>query len=319
MKKGLKIFLIVMLIMVLVGAVVVGIGCAVFFGSGRAEARKLNYTEGYVECEIMPDTVDLDIGGAHEVVLQRGEKTSVKYYDSELSKFSVTESGNTLRIAERRQDWSWWKDLFYKEETTQVVITVPENAKFELKGDVSGALKMELPAWEYRDINFSISGAGNINGSNLVTGDVTIRVSGASNANLSGQFGKMNLRSSGASNYKIAGVASELRAITSGAGNLNLNNFDCPYINMECSGGSDVKMSGTGGELELHVSGTASIKGENFTLRKATISSSGSSSVTLRVSEYLYVSGSGSSKVRYYGNPKVEQNGSGSFKLTQME
>lgn len=319
MKKGLKVFGLVMLGMVLLGAVLVGIGCAVFFGSGRAEARKPDYVEGYAESEITPDTIDLDIGGKHEVVLQRGEKTSVKYFDSKLSEFTVTDTGDTLRIAEHRKGIRWWKELFYDEETTQVVITVPENAKFDLKGDFSGAVKMELPAGEYRNIDFSISGAGNISGSDLVTNDVTIRVSGASNVNLNGKFGKMTLKSSGAGNYKIAGFATELTAVTSGAGNMDLNSFLCPYINMECSGSSKVNMNGTGEELKLKVSGTTTIKGENFTLKKVTISCSGSSDATLNVSEYLYVSGSGTSKVRYYGNPKVESSGSGSFKLTQLD
>lgn len=323
MKKGLKRFLIAMLIMVLLGAVAIGIGCAVFFGTGGGASAKINYQFNEAHLGVVPDTIDLDIGGYHKVRFEDydgtdGTKVLVTYYNSEISTFIVTE-GTTLRIAERRKNWGWWRDLLYKEEQTEVVIKLPATAKFELKGDLSGAVDVDLPAREYGDINFSISGAGNISGTGLIVGDVKIHTSGASNVNLTGDFQKMDFDTSGASNYKIIGTATELKVSMSGASNLEFGNFYCPDINMRCSGGSNVKMNGTGERLRLDTSGTVTLKAENFTLLTATVVTSGSSKVTLRVSKELSVSGSGSSKVSYYGDPKVTQSGSGSFTLTDMD
>lgn len=294
MKK----FVIAMVVIILIGVVLTGIGCAVFFSSDlRFDSNNVEYTEKLFETEEGFSIVSLGLNAAHKVIFERGEKCSVKYFDSDVSSFTVEVKNNTLVISESRWDWkNWVKRLFYKLKTTDVVVTVPEGVTFDLDGELSGATEMNLPSWEYGKIDLDIAGAATVNANDISASSITLTVSGATTLTMSGK-------------------ADSLRTHASGAVIIKCNNFTCPQIDVHSSGSTELNLEGTGNALNLHASGSGKIFAKDFTLERAELDASGSVDAELNVSNYLKVESSGSARVYYWGDPTLEKSTSGTYKI----
>jgi len=294
MKK----FAIAMAVIFLIGAVLSGIGCAVFFSSDFS-AEKIEYFERFYETEETVTELDLRIENTHKVILQRGEKCSVKYFDSSLTEFSASAQGGKLIVAESRWSWkNWLKRIFCRLQTTDVIITVTEDVKLNINGTFSGATEIELPSWEYGNINLDLRGASNIVAEDITADNISLNVSGAANMELSGK-------------------ANTLRTDASGAMNMVCEDLECPLIDLRVSGSSKVSVSGTGSVLSLHASGLGKLWAKDFTLDSAEIEASGSVTAEVNVKSLLKVHTSGSAYVAYWGNPQIERSSSGSSEIVQ--
>ncbi|MDE6060447.1 MAG: DUF2807 domain-containing protein [Clostridia bacterium] len=294
MKK----FVIAMVVIILIGAVLAGIGCAVFFSSDlRFDSQNVEYTEKLFETEEEFSIANLNLNAAHKIIFERGEKCSVKYVDSDVTSFAIEVRNNSLVISENRWDWkNWIKRLFYKLKTTDIVITVPEGITFDLDGELSGATEMNLPSWEYGKIDLDIAGAATVNANDISASSISLTVSGATTIIMSGK-------------------ADSLRMHASGAVIMKGKSFNCPQIDVRSSGSTELDLSGMGNTLTLHASGSGRIFAKDFALERAELDISGSVESELNVSSFLKVASSGSARVYYWGDPKVEQSTSGSSKI----
>ena len=125
MKK----FVIAMVVIILLGAVLTGVGCAVYFSSDfRLGTSNVEYYEKTDTFEESFSTLDLYLKNPHKVSFVRGEKCEVKYFDTDVAPITVSVQGGTLSISEKSYDAiNWIKRIFYKFKTTDIVVTVPES------------------------------------------------------------------------------------------------------------------------------------------------------------------------------------------------
>lgn len=312
MKK----FVISMVVIILLGAVLCGIGCAVYFtGDNRFFSVEVEYTEKNFTAEQGFNEINLNLHEAHNISFKNGDAYSVRYFDSELSDISVSSENNTLIVSEKGFNFkNWLQRLKYKFRTTDIEITVPADTALSIEGKISGSAIIKLPSWTFGTINLKISGAASLVGTQLKTDNITVNASGAADINIGGEFKDIDLHASGASNVTLSGSASSLHSQASGSMELNGNNFNCPLVDLSASGSMDVSLSGVGDTLKAHASGLSEIQAKNFTVNSASFDTSGSLEAEVTVNNTLTVHASGYAKIYYYGDPQITTSGSGSPK-----
>ncbi len=315
-------FVVAMIILIVIGAVVAGIGAAIFFsqyGSDGAFGKEIDYTEHVFDAEQPFSNVSFNLKYAHKISFVRGENYSVRYSDAENFPVTVSSSNGTLTIAENRDKSFWW-DLFGFKwgTTTEMVITVPEDVVLSLGGTLSGASAINLPSWEFGSVNLKMSGATNIKGYGVKTGNLTFDISGATKIELSGVVGDIKVDASGSAELDFAGTAQSLSLSASGSAKIDCEDFTCPQISAKASGSAELELSGVGDVLDVKSSGSAEIEAKEFSLRRAIFDCSGSMKAEVSVSDYLYVKASGSATVRYWGAPSVNRDTSGSSSVKKM-
>ncbi|MDE6303127.1 MAG: DUF2807 domain-containing protein [Clostridia bacterium] len=321
MKK----FVIAMVVIILLGAVLIGVGCAVYFSSDwRWGTESVEYYEKTDKFEESFSTLDLYLKNPHKISFVRGDKCEVKYFDTDIAPIAVSVQGGTLTISEKSFDAiNWFKRIFYKFKTTDIVITVPESCSIlDVKGTLAGATEIKLPSFEgtleYGKIDLRVSGASTFVADKIKADNIKFDVSGASNMTFNDiQATSMSLDSSGASKVVMSGKVDSLRTQASGSVNMRCDSFECPTIDLRSSGSSEIYLSGTGSVLNVHVSGSGKIWARDFTLDRADIDASGSTNAELTVSTYLKVDTSGSSHISYWGDPEVEKHTSGTSTIVK--
>lgn len=315
MKK----FVIAMVIIILVGCVSTGVGCAVYFtGDNRFFKEDLVYTENTFVSEQEFDTVYFDIKNAHNIIFKRGDCYSVRYSESQFSDVNVTVENGTLKVSENGEIWKhWWDRLRYRRCATELEITVPENVALSLNGLVAGYVKVELPAWQFGNINLNCKGAADFTGNGVQIAKIDVSVAGAADFDLNGVFGDIKLTASGAADLALSGTAKSIIAYAAGSIEMSANNFNCPLIQVDASGSMDITLSGTGDILRANASGSGDIVARNFTLKTCSLDVSGSLDAEVSVSDRLDIKASGSADVDYWGDPTVERHVSGSSHITK--
>lgn len=316
MKK----LIISMVIIIAVGALVAGIGCAVYFkGNNRLFSKDAEYK---VASYISPSSfteMDLELCSGHRLILQYGDGYSLTYSDSLLSKFNVETKDGKLNVKEKSNSLKWWNRIMYRQETTDIILTVPEGSKLSLRGTISGSLSAELPDWEYGDFDLIIAGSTSITGKNITADDINVTASGSAKFGVGGTLKSVNVIASGSADIELSGSATSLKASVSGSVDLSCEQFDCPIIDVDSSGSSDISLSGTGSKLTVHSSGSTDIYAKDFSLLTAAIHSSGSCDAEINVSVKLTVSVSGSADIKYWGNPSIENIGSNRARIKKMD
>ncbi|MDE6550289.1 MAG: DUF2807 domain-containing protein [Clostridia bacterium] len=316
MKK----FVLAMIIIVAVGALIAGVGCAVYFkGTSRLFTKDAEYAEKTFISSASFNEIDMNLRSGHRLILQRGEDYSLTYSDSLLTTFSVAVQGGKLRINETASSMKWWHRVMYKEQTTDIILTVPEETILSLRGTISGSLSAELPDWEYGDFDLDISGSTELKAANITAKSIAITASGSAKFGARGTFQDISVRASGSADIELSGVANSLSAKVSGSVELSCTQLTCPTITVDGSGSTDIELSGSGNKLTVHSSGSTEISAKDFALTVASVHSSGSCEIELNVSERLTVSVSGSADIKYWGNPIVENLGSNNANIKKMD
>ena len=128
------------------------------------------------------------------------------------------------------------------------------------------------------------------------------------------------LNLSGACQADVSGFAGEdLNLDLSGASALRLAATNVPSLRLDLSGASRADLSGSAQQLDLSASGTCQIAALNLAATRAKVELNGISKATVRANEDLDVNLSGNSQVRYAGQPRIEQDLSGSSRLEQVK
>ena len=141
-------------------------------------------------------------------------------------------------------------------------------------------------SFEGKDASIRLSGASELDALDLTcTGDVDISCSGASNMDgTSIRFAEMKITLSGASDATISGQGGRL--------------------NCELSGASKLRISGEADDAMLRLSGASDFSGPDLVVKDARIEATSASKVDFgEVEGELTARGSGASKITYRGNP----------------
>ena len=109
--------------------------------------------------------------------------------------------------------------------------------------------------------------------------------------------------------------AENLSLILSGAANANIS-LEVGRLEIFASGACNIELAGNAGACEISASGACNVKAGEFQVREAKINVSGASNVNIACSDNLDAGVSGASNVRYTGSPAVKQrvSGAGSVK-----
>jgi hypothetical protein len=99
----------------------------------------------------------------------------------------------------------------------------------------------------------------------------------------------------------------------SGAGNIELVDLNAPRLDVDASGVGDVILSGSVQEQTIRLRGMGNYDGRDLTSAMADVQIAYGGSATVRVQDHLTVTINGSGNVYYIGNPIVDSsiNGSG--------
>jgi phage shock protein PspC (stress-responsive transcriptional regulator) len=159
------------------------------------------------------DFENIEVSGAFEVEIRKGDKHSVKLQDEKYrDKVDILTEGNTLKISYNEEEF--WRKFNHKRRI-KIKITLPELKDL----DLTGATKAE------------VSGFSN-------TDDMNIALTGACDAEVSCHTSHMKVNVTGASKLRLSGTASHMEVDVTGASHLDAFDFQAEEINAEVSGAS---------------------------------------------------------------------------------
>jgi hypothetical protein len=236
----------VIILTLLIGMLVTTAGCAVIIGSGHLETREFSNT----------DFTRVEIGYAFEAEIYQDNIFLVKItLDDNLYEYlDLSQNGDTLKITMK-------PGYVFSRSTQRVVITLPDLERLEL----SGASRAYVRGFVSLDnLDFEISGASQMDVSDVSSPDITIKLSGASKAD----------------------------------GSLTMTNGD-----FELSGASTINLEGSAQDISVDVSDASRADFSDFSVINARINLSGASSGTVNASGELNADLSGASTLHYIGNP----------------
>lgn len=111
----------------------------------------------------------------------------------------------------------------------------------------------------------------------------------------------------------------ELSIEASGATKLVFANLTGDLLRVESSGASDFTLAGNVREHRLDVSGAADYDASRLQARDVAVDASGASRVKVRASEHLHLVGAGAGSIEYAGNPQIDQDTSGLFRVKRTD
>jgi hypothetical protein len=127
----------------------------------------------------------------------------------------------------------------------------------------------------------------------------------------------VSLRGSG--NVEVEALtANSLSIDLDGSGDIRIQDVNVEAIETSLQGSGDIDLEGKAETEKLTVGGSGNYLAGGLEAAAADISIPGSAAVTLWVSDELQVRVNGSGDVQYYGQPIIDQSGSGSGNLTPL-
>lgn len=123
----------------------------------------------------------------------------------------------------------------------------------------------------------------------------------------------------GSGDIEIQGLrAEELSIDLNGSGKITIQDIQVQTIDTSLQGSGDIILEGKADTQKVSVGGSGNYLAGDMEAASADISIPGSADVTVWANEALTVRVSGSGNVRYYGQPTVDQTGSGSGDLISL-
>lgn len=213
-------------------------GCDVLTGSGQLTTQDMEYA----------DFTKIEVGYAFDVEITRANSYLVRItIDEELYEYLVVDQrGDTLYIRMK-------PNYIYANATRKALITLPDLHGLEL----SGASKGNISGFSSsHSMDFELSGASQMDISDMTAGDVSLDLSGASKA--SGRIdiadGMFDL--SGASSLELVGSANDIDIDASGASRVGFSDFSVFDIDIDLSGASSATID-VSGRLDCSLSGAS--------------------------------------------------------------
>ena len=183
-----------------------------------------------------------------------------------------------------------------------------------------------------------ITEARNVNGFNeivlMTSGDVVVEVTGTESLEIEADDNVMSLLTSEVVNGRLelgsSGSFSTTRGITytitasdlvgvtiSGSGNIDVSGISTDSFQATVTGSGNIEPSGISTNLDVTIGGSGNFNGDDLESAIGDVTVSGSGGAVVNVTEDLGVRISGSGDVRYIGDPKLDQDISGSGSVSQ--
>lgn len=143
-------------------------------------------------------------------------------------------------------------------------------------------------------VSMAVSGSGNIIAADIETDSLEVDISGSGNVHI----GDL--------------VADEFVAGISGSGDIRINDLAAEEFVVKVSGSGSTEIAGEVLRQQIGISGSGEHDGRDLRSQVASVKISGSGNATVWAVDSLDARVRGSGSIDYYGNPKVEFNGSGS-------
>lgn len=308
-----------MVVLLVLSAIVFGVGYVMYDrGDNKVFEQVLEYTDKEYTAESDVEKVDVSLIGDYNVILQRGENSSLNYSQSEISDITVTEEEGVLTLREKVGWKKVVKNWYRKRKKTDLIITLPEDKIPSIRCFFSGEGKFDLPDGEYGDLEFVITGKADVSSTAIKAKDVSINVSGFGRVNLAGEFQNVQIQCSGMTETNVNGSANIVDIKASGNLNLYSENLICPQIDVKTSGVSRLNLAGEGSKLSAKVTGYCKVEAKDFLLNTLNIDASGNANMIVNVQEEIIAYASGNIKVEYYGEPAIKHSGSGNIKFSNL-
>jgi hypothetical protein len=112
--------------------------------------------------------------------------------------------------------------------------------------------------------------------------------------------------------------AGQLTVSATGAGHVNLSGLTVSSLTVEVTGTGDVTMAGQTPQQSVSISGTGRYQADGLATQRTIVAVTGAGSCAVRASEHLSATITGAGRVTYVGSPTVDQSitGAGSIDKT---
>ncbi len=231
-----------------------------------------------VETQIrdVSDFNSIKSSGSVDIYLKQGNTELVKIIaDGEYMDQIYTEVHNkTLHI--------YTKGRIFNPSVLKAEITIINLQRIDLTG--SGDL-MSVGRINTSDFSYSVCGSGDLD-LNLDAKNVTGKMVGSGDVNISGVNGEFFLKSSG-------------------SGDFEADNFRISECTLNVYGSGDIEISGSVDKFEIEHTSSGDIDCYNFKTNDCEVENSGSGDLKIYVSGNLNVVCRGSGDVYYRGNPRI--------------
>lgn len=188
-----------------------------------------------------------------------------------------------------------------RDKRVKANITMPNLTRLEISGACTFTSDSKFSPTSFKA---SASGASVINNLIIDAPTISVEVSGASRASISGSATNAKYTASGASKIEITQNVSDLDATSNGASKLT---FTGSAANMKASvsGASTMNLTGSSNNMKIGLSGASKCSAAGFNVQNLIADISGASKLEINVSETLKVDVGGGSSMSYSGNPQI--------------
>lgn len=146
----------------------------------------------------------------------------------------------------------------------------------------------------------TLSGSGAFEVGPVETSDMTVSLLGS---------GDISIKALTAENLSID---------LNGSGNIVVDDIDVKTVDTALLGSGDIKLEGKTNTQKVNVAGSGNILAGDLETTSGDLSIPGSGNITVWISDELTVQVNGSGDIRYYGQPMIDQSGSGSGDLISL-
>jgi hypothetical protein len=224
-----------------------------FFFVGFLGLQNLSFAQKETKNFDVKDFNAIDVRVAASVYLTKGDtfKCQVEGRERHVDRIDIKVKNNQLIVRALKEDF--WD---FNEREVHIYIEMPELEGLEFSG--AGNITSKS-AWVGDKINVALSGAGNIDLSNIEYIHLKADMSGAGNMSLSGKATEIDMDMSGAGNIDAVNLAAEKgRCDVSGVGRISCDVRD--DLQAHVSGIGGVRYKNKPANLSKHVSGIGKVK-----------------------------------------------------------
>ena len=152
-----------------------------------------------------------------------------------------------------------------------------------------------------QDLNqLTLAGSGAFEVGALESNDMTVSLPGSGDINIKKVIGE------------------KLVIDLNGSGNISIEDIDVKSIDTSLQGSGDIRLEGKSDRQKVRVAGSGNILAGDLETTAAEVSIPGSGNITVWTHDELAIRVNGSGDIRYYGQPSIDQSGSGSGDLISL-
>ena len=241
----------------------------------------------------------LDVGGRFDVILTKSSSYKVKItVPAEAENLvAVRVEEGTLKIGWNRNFTERWQKKL-DDMTFTAEISMPVLSELEMAGATTFESEDKFTL-ENGEFSLDISGASHVKCLKINARELDAEVSGASQCDLYGSFGKAEIEVSGAGNGSFEITADDLDLDISGAATCDVEGKFGNVI-ADVSGASNANLTGSAERLSADVSAASKLRAKSLETKDVTVEATGASTCIVNATRSMTVEdASGASNIKY--------------------